>query len=205
MIKKRSNIIFKFYSTKKKIMNNKPVLFVPNISHIGRCSYSAKDICVYNPKNSTIGSFVSIGHNVRIGHGTHPINYLTTSPYLYLNRLKYKNINIPTHNEYENIKPVHIGNDVWIGDNVWIKNGITVGDGAIIGACSVVTHDVPPYAIVVGNPAKVLKYRFSEEIISDLLTLKWWDLPDKVIKTLQYDDINECIKQLKKIRNKNVC
>lgn len=175
-------------------------LFAPNIKHIGKCSYSPRDLCVYDPENSTIGSFVSIGHGVRIGHGNHPKYYLSTSPYLYLDRLEYKTKKIVSHNEWEVLDPVHIGNDVWIGDNVWIKNGVTVGDGVIIGACSVVTHDIPPYAIVVGNPAKVLSYRFSEEIITELLKLRWWDLPDEYIKTLQYDDINVCLKQLRKLR-----
>ena len=177
-------------------------LFVPNIKHIGRCSYSNEDSCIYDPNKTIIGSFVSIGHNVRIGHGNHPTNYLSSSPYLYFNRLGYKAKSMPSHEEWDTLDQIIIGNDVWIGDNVWVKNGVTIGDGAIVGACSVVTHDIPPYAIVVGNPAKVLKYRFSEEIISDLLTLKWWDLSDNIIKTLQYDDINTCIKQLKKIRNR---
>lgn len=185
-----------------KKVNNKTGLFVPKIKHIGKHSYSSHDLYIKDPKRITIGSFVSIGANVRIGHGTHPMNYLTTSPYLYLDWLDYKTKQTPSHNEYMIMQPIYIGNDVWIGDKVWIKNGITVGDGAIIGACSVVTHDIPPYAIAIGNPAKILKYRFSEEIISDLLELKWWDLPDEIIKTLQYDDINKSIEQLKSIRNK---
>lgn len=185
-----------------KKVNNKTGLFVPKIKHIGKCSYSGKDSYIYDPDKTVIGSFVSIGHNVRIGHGNHPINYLSSSPYLYLDRLGYKTKGTVSHGEWDILDQIIIGNDVWIGDKVWIKNGITVGDGAIIGACSVVTHDIPPYAIAIGNPAKILKYRFSEEIISDLLELKWWDLPDEIIKTLQYDDINKSIEQLKSIRNK---
>jgi len=177
--------------------------FKPLINHIGKQSYSSMDLWVANPKETTIGAFTSIGNRVRIGHGTHPLDYLSTSPYLYLDRLEYKTEQIPSHNEWEVLAPVHIGNDVWIGDNVWIKNGITVGDGAIIGACAVVTHDVPPYAIVCGNPAKVLRYRFSADIIEQLLELKWWDLPDDVIKQIPYDDIHQAINFLTNWRNEN--
>lgn len=171
-------------------------MFIPNIEHIGKQSYSSPDLWVANPKETIIGSFVSIGSHVRIGHGTHPMNYLSTSPYMYLDRLEYKNEQTVSHNEWEVLAPVHIGNDVWIGDDVFIKNGITVGDGAIIGAKAVVTHDVPPYAVVCGNPAKILRYRFDPEIIEKLLQLKWWNLPDEVIKQIPYDNIDKAIEFL---------
>ncbi|WP_280177539.1 CatB-related O-acetyltransferase [Pseudohoeflea suaedae] len=67
-----------------------------------------------------------------------------------------------------------IGNDVWIGYGAFIRSGVTVGDGAVIGGMANVIHDVPPYAIVVGNPARVVRYRFSEDIIELLLKTKWW-------------------------------
>jgi virginiamycin A acetyltransferase len=73
---------------------------------------------------------------------------------------------------------VRIGNDVWIGIGVMIMDGVTIGDGAVIGARSVVTHDVEPYAIVAGCPARFIRKRFSDEIIQKLLDLKWWDWPD---------------------------
>jgi acetyltransferase-like isoleucine patch superfamily enzyme len=76
----------------------------------------------------------------------------------------------------------NIGNDVWIGDKVIVIGGITIGDGAVVGAGAVVTHDVPPYAIVAGVPAKVIKYRFDDEKIRKLLDLKWWDWSEEEIK-----------------------
>lgn len=82
-------------------------------------------------------------------------------------------------------------------------DGITVGDGAIIGSGAIVTKDVPAYSIVAGVPAKVIKYRFSENIIKELLELKWWDLPEKEIQKLEWNDIETCIKQIK-IFNKNL-
>lgn len=75
-----------------------------------------------------------------------------------------------------------IGNDVWIGSGANIFRGVTIGDGAVIGGSSVVTKDVPPYAIVAGNPAKIFRYRCKEEWIEKLLELKWWELPIDIIK-----------------------
>jgi virginiamycin A acetyltransferase len=77
---------------------------------------------------------------------------------------------------------VTIGNDVWVGSNVIIMSGVTIGDGAVIGAGSVVTSDIEPYTIVAGNPAKVIKKRFSDEVIARLLELAWWDWPDAKIR-----------------------
>ena len=150
-----------------------------------------------------IGSFVSIGENVRIGHGEHPLNFLSTSPYFYFDKLRWKSDETPSHNEFWNYKPVNIGNDVWIGDNVLIKNGITIGDGAIIGMGAVVTKDVPPYAIVAGVPAKIIKYRFDSNIINQLLTLKWWSLSDNIIKKIPYDNIDEAISFLQHLEKNN--
>jgi acetyltransferase-like isoleucine patch superfamily enzyme len=80
---------------------------------------------------------------------------------------------------------VVIGHDVWIGSRVTIMSGVRIGDGAVVGAEAVVTKDVPPYAIVAGNPARVVKYRFDEETIRDLLAIAWWYWPDhKVRETL---------------------
>lgn len=77
---------------------------------------------------------------------------------------------------------VKIGNDVWIGYGVTIVNNVTVGDGAVIAAGSVVTKDVPPYAIVGGVPAKTIRYRFDEEVCKILLELEWWNFPEDILK-----------------------
>lgn len=88
--------------------------------------------------------------------------------------------------------PIKIGNDVWIGEGVVIMDGINIADGAIVGAYAVVTKDVPPYAVVAGNPARIVKFRFSQEIIDKLRQIKWWDwaeLPDEAKKAFEDAEI----------------
>lgn len=190
--------------SKQKILQtemDKLEMPIPPVEIVGKCSYCNPDIFIVNPKTK-IGSFCSFGPRVVLGHGKHPMNYLSTSPYFYFERLGYKKPEQIAHEEYWDIEPIEIGNDVWIGDGVFVKNGVKIGDGAIIGARAVVTKDVPPYAIVVGSPAKILRYRFDEETIKTLLELKWWELDDEIIKQIPYDDINKAIEFIKEVRNK---
>jgi virginiamycin A acetyltransferase len=120
-----------------------------------------------------IGKFCAIASGVKfiMNGGNHHTEWLTSYPF-------------PIFGQgWESVMPdtwphkgdMVIGNDVWIGYQATLMPGVQVGDGAIVGAQAVVTHDVPPYAIVGGNPAKVLKYRFSESVIETLLTVRWWD------------------------------
>lgn len=198
-------LIFKF---KTKLSNEKIreirhsrtlKLYPPNIEKVGKNTYSALDIKIPSPKTE-IGSFCSIGSNVQLGHGSHPLSFLSTSSYFYLDEIKWKNPESPSHEEFWELEPVKIGNDVWIGDNVFVKNGITISDGAVIGANAVVTKDVPPYAIVAGNPAKIIRYRFDENTINRLLKLEWWEFDDEILKTVPYDNIEKALEYLENIK-----
>lgn len=121
-----------------------------------------------------IGKFCSIGPEVRIGLGIHPTHLKSTYPGFYTNP-EYYRVEKLYNFDGEEYKPVEIGNDVWIGARATILDGVKIGDGAIIATGAVVTKEVPPYAIVGGVPAKVIKYRFSESRIKELLDEKWWN------------------------------
>jgi len=146
-------------------------------SSIGRYSRLNQNCKVAHTK---IGNFTAIGKGTTIGPGSHPLNYLSTNSIFY-KRNNYRNDWFKPI-DFEESTTVIVGNDVWIGTDAMILNGVTVGDGAVIATKSVVTKNVPPYAIVGGVPAKIINYRFSEEIIKRLLDIKWWDFDDDEIK-----------------------
>lgn len=131
--------------------------------------------------DSKIGRFCSIASSCHIGLGDHALDMVSTSPLFYsAHSLLPKNflsqsIPIDERTIKDTNYKVIIGNDVWLGYNVCVKEGVTIGDGAIIGAKSLVTKDIPPYAIAVGTPAKVIKYRFTQTQIQELLKIKWWN------------------------------
>lgn len=158
---------------------------------IGEYTYCSDTTYVASP-NTTIGKFCSIAEYVMIGLGKHPTDFLSSSPYFYDRQCGWVN-----EQKYENVIPCTIGNDVWIGCGAFIKDGVKIGDGAIVGAGAIVTKDVPPYAIVGGVPAKIIKYRFDENTISELLELQWWDLNIEIIKQVPFKDINQAINYIK--------
>lgn len=124
--------------------------------------------------NSRIGKFCSISYGVTIGPPEHDYERLSMHPFIYDNYYNIlKSTDLLENNKLN--KKLIIGNDVWIGCNSTILRGVTIGDGAVIGANSLVKHDIPPYAIVVGNPARIIKYRFSEDIIVKLKQVQWWN------------------------------
>ena len=143
---------------------------------IGAHSYTGQNTVIMHTE---IGKFTSISWNITIGAAEHNYDILTTHTFMYN---PYDKIYDGKESYDRFYKECKIGNDVWIGAGAVILRGVTVGDGAVIGANTVVTKDVPPYAIVVGNPAKIIKYRFDDEIIEKLLKLKWWDFDDETIK-----------------------
>ncbi len=158
-------------------------------------------------KETEIGSFCSIAADVQIGLTQHPGHFLSTHPFAYKTKFTpmFKAIFPALKNrelyDFPVAVPCRIGNDVWLGSGAMIMDGVSVGDGAIVAANAVVTRDVPPYAIVGGVPAKVIKYRFAPEIIEKLMRLKWWELDEKLIMQLPFDDINACVDMLEKFRD----
>lgn len=153
-------------------------------STIGRYSYVYDSMVI----STDVGNFCSIGAGCSIGGGSHPTDWVSTSPVFYSGRnCLHKNF---TNEQYKEYSKTIIGNDVWIGSKCLIKGGITIGDGAIIGMGSVVTHDVEPYSIVAGNPAKLIRYRFNQQIILKMLEIKWWEFNDEKLKSFASYFIN---------------
>lgn len=144
--------------------------------------------------SANIGRFTSIAPHVRCNNGIHPYTepFVTTSPYFYsTNHGKFTFVKkqifkeLRNYDEKENIS-IKIGSDCWIGEGVFLVGGIEIGDGAVVLAHAVVTKSVPPYAIVGGVPAKILKYRYDEETIKFLLKIKWWNKPKQWLKEHWY-------------------
>lgn len=144
----------------------------------------------------TIGKCCSIGPNLLAGQGIHPIDGISTAPMFY-SAQKQNGITFSETDKLLERKPIVIGNDVFIGANVTILDGVTIGDGAVIGAGAVVSKDIPAYAIAVGVPIQILKYRFEVPVIEKLLTLKWWDWPEEKLKTVEqyFFDVDTFLKE----------
>lgn len=169
---------------------NKDVTLHSNIkigeyTHLNQGDYIFDDV--------EIGNYCSIAVNVTIGGDEHSINTLSQFP--------FKNLHSNTTAQHHNLKTI-IGSDVWIGAGAIIKRGIKIGTGAVVGAGSIVTKDVPPFAVVVGVPAKVIKYRFSEDIQEKILESKWWTYDKEVLDKLEFDNVEDDLEKLKQLVSK---
>lgn len=184
------------------------ILKIGAYSYIGGGSTIARHI-------KSIGRYCAIASNFTSGQVEHPIDFLSTHHLFHAKLGKNlwpstknffdkneKNLSksMNTHLERIEAKKGHsitIGNDVWIGEGVFVSRNVNIGNGAIVAARAVVTKDVPPYAIVGGVPAKVIKYRFPKDVIAELLDLKWWDYDLETFDNVDFTDIKQAIKQIK--------
>jgi acetyltransferase-like isoleucine patch superfamily enzyme len=171
----------------------------------GEYSYGNIAIIDFSPEKKEVvetGKFCSFAANICVLlNANHRHDTLSTFP--------FKEFGWKTAKSFSRTskKTPKIGNDVWIGNGVTILSGVDIGDGAVIAANTTVTKDVPPYAIVAGNPSKIKKFRFSEIQISNLLKYPWWNLDKEDIadKILPYmDDIDKVIEILKEVYEKKI-
>lgn len=149
---------------------------------------------------AVIGRYCSIASDVSIGPGEHPTDWLSSHPFV-CDPADFATGFTSVFPGYSRLlgapvsavswqKPIHIGNDVWIGQRALILCGVTIGDGAVVAGGAVVTRDVPPYAIVGGVPAKILRYRFAADIVEALMRLKWWQYDlSAVTHKIDYADV----------------
>jgi acetyltransferase-like isoleucine patch superfamily enzyme len=172
------------------------------INNIGKFSYGLDNIIIHDWGQGTkinVGSFCSIGSEVEcfLG-GNHRIDWITTYPFGHINKEIFNSFDGVGHPSTKG--DITICNDVWIGMGSKIMSGIVINDGAVVAANSVVTKNVEPYTVVGGNPAKVLRKRFDDEIIKYLLELQWWNWDvEKINKNIKILCSNN-VEELKKLK-----
>ena len=156
---------------------------LPYCSYFGEYSYHATiNAMGTGEAYYSVGKFCSIGGPLNIFlSGNHRVDWISTYPFPAFSD-KFPEVG-GIEDYHSNPRDVTIGNDVWIGQNVTIMSGVTIGDGAVIGAYSVVGKSIPPYAIAVGNPARVVRYRFDQQTIDLLLKIQWWNWPIEQIRS----------------------
>ncbi len=157
---------------------------IENCVRLGAFSYAVSGYF----SNVSIGRYTSIGEAAQIGRSNHALSWVSTSPFFYEqsrlfdvgDRFAGAPELLAYRPELQPAEPptapaqIMIGNDVWIGHGAFVRPGVTIGDGAVIGACAVVTKDVPPYGVVAGNPATLLRLRLPASLIAACLELRWW-------------------------------
>lgn len=177
----------------KNLLNNKTSVAD---SYLGFATYVAGNSRLNKIKT---GRYCSIGRNVETGFGIHPVNFVSSHPCFYsLNKqagftyVQKQLIDEHKFSDSSNKYYVEIGNDVWIGNDVRIMDGVKIGDGAVVAMGAIVTKNVESYSIVGGIPARLIKKRFSDEQIAELLKTEWWKLDENTLrqKAVFFTDIH---------------
>ncbi|GGE49934.1 CatB-related O-acetyltransferase [Actibacterium pelagium] len=172
---------------------------------VGRNTYGVRNIHLLEwgeGARVSIGAFCSIASNITIMlGGNHRTDWITTYPFGHINQETLGGEGIEGHPSSNG--DVVIGNDVWVGMGTTIMSGVRIADGAVVAAHSVVTKDIGPYEIWGGNPAKLIRKRFADEVIKRLLDLQWWALPDsevrEISKRLSQAPTNEALNELERL------
>lgn len=172
--------LFAKIDNKSKISRKAKVYARVQVTHstMGDFSYIGGNSRIIH---ADIGKFCSIAGETKIGMGTHTLDKISTSP-IFTEAKNATKHSWVKESAVTPFKRVVVGNDVWIGVRTMVMGGVRIGDGAVIGAGSIVTKDIPPYAVAVGVPAKVIRYRFPQEQIDDLLAHQWWELSEEKLK-----------------------
>jgi len=160
-----------------------------------------------------IGRYTSIGEQVQVGRANHVLTWTSTSPFFYLRQKLFAvgeefddaadyHAYLPPVREAAPptaFKPITIGNDVYIGHGAFIKPGVTIGDGAVVGAMAVVVKDVPPYAVVAGNPATIRRMRLSPAVVAGLLKVQWWRFAPWQLASVDFTSPEKTIEQMAEV------
>ena len=175
---------------KGKNVSVEPVVHLENV-RIGNYTYISYNGII---SNTSIGNCCSIGPNILCGWGIHPTNGISTAPMFYSTN-HINGVSLAQATKIDERKCIKIGNDVFIGANVTILDGVTIGDGAIIGAGAVVSKDIPPYAIAVGSPIRIIRYRMTDEQIAAMLRIQWWNWDEDKLQEVErmFFDIDKFI------------
>lgn len=167
-----------FFNDNCSVEQNTAFLKGNVIFQMGSFSYAWSPL----PLNTTVGRYCSLAKNISVLGSRHPMEWMSTSSFTYDSRfsifskfLEDNDTSFTLQKRPELDQNILIGHDVWIGSGVLLKPGITIGTGSVIAANSVVVKDVPPFSVVGGNPAKIIKQRFDNKTINQLFDVSWWD------------------------------
>ncbi len=168
----------------RTLRGKRDTLYVPKLPYmfdIGRNSYvndEARVDCYRPPvRRVRIGKYSSIGRCVFVVDGDHALRHASTFPFREFGLSR----GAPENRPERAPEVARVGNDVWVADGAVLMGDVTVHDGAVVAGSAVVTRDVPPYAVVAGNPARIVKYRFDDALVTRFVDAEWWELPDDVV------------------------